>query len=65
MFQNTICFQLVFDPDDMSLWKTSIFRLDTLCHHEKCRGLDSFLKPNFIWYVFSTWYLKSCVDLGI
>ena len=74
---NPICFlniswlHLIFDPDDVSPWKTNIFRLGIMCHHEKCRGFGLFLDDIFInWYldfisVFSKWYLQSCVDLGI
>ena len=36
------CLQLTFYPDDVSLWKTNISRLGTLCHHEKCRGFGLF-----------------------
>ena len=70
MLLNISCLQLVFDPDDVSLWKTNISRLGTLCHHEKCRGFGLFLDDIFInWYfdfigIFSKWYLQSCVDLG-
>jgi hypothetical protein len=67
---NISCLRLVFDPDDVSPWKTYIFRLGTLCHHEKCRGFGLFLDDIFInWFlaffgIFSKWYLQSCVDLG-
>ena len=70
-FLNISCLHLAFYPDDMSLWKTNIFRLDTLCHHEKCRGFGLFLDDIFIiWYlvfigIFSKWFLHSCIDLGI
>jgi len=70
-FLNISCLHLIFDPDDVSPWKTNIFRLGTLCHHEKCRGFGLFLDDIFInWYldfigIFSKWYLHSCVDLGI
>jgi hypothetical protein len=70
-FLNISCLHLIFDPDDVSPWKTNIFRLGTLCHHEKCRGFGLFLDDIFInWYfdfigIFSKWYLQSCVDLGL
>jgi hypothetical protein len=70
-FLNISCIHLVVDPDDLSPWKTNIFRLGTLCHHEKCRGFGLFLDDIFInWYfdfigIFSKWYLQSCVDLGL
>ena len=71
MLLNISCLQLIFDPDDMSPWKTNISLLGTLCHHEKCRGFGLFLDDIFInWYldfngIFSKWYLHSCVDLVI
>ena len=37
-FLNISCLHLIFDPDDVSPWKTNIFRLGIMCHHEKCRG---------------------------
>ena len=63
MLLNIGCLQLVFDPNDMSLWKTNIFRLGTLCHHEKWRGFvyslmvfSSFgILLSFV--IFSKWYL--------
>ena len=71
MLLNISCIQFTFDPDDVSLWKTNISRLGTLCHHEKCRGFGLFLDDIFInWFlafigIFSKWYLQSCVDLGL
>jgi hypothetical protein len=68
-FLNISCLHLIFDPDDVSPWKTNIFCLGTLCHHQKCRGFDLFLDDIFInWYldfigIFLKWYLQSCVDL--
>ena len=70
-FLNISCLHLIFDPDDVSPWKTNIFSSWYLCHHEKCRGFGLFLDDFFIiWYldfigIFSKWYLHSCVDLGI
>ena len=66
MLLNISCLQLTFDPDEMSLWKTNISRLGTLCHHEKYRGFDLFRDDSFInWYLVFIWYLQSCVDLGL
>ena len=70
MLLNISCLQLVFDPNDMSLWKTNIFRLGTLCHHEKWGGFvyslmvfSSFgILLSFV--IFSKWYLQSCVGFG-
>ena len=63
MFLNISCLQLVFDPDDVSLWKTNISRLGTLCHHEKCRGFGLFLDDNFInWYLTFIWHLFKVVS---
>ena len=60
-FLNISCIHLVVDPDDVSLWKTNICRLGTLCHHEKCRGFGLFLDDIFInlvswfhWYLFQS-----------
>ena len=65
MLLNISCLQLAFDPDDVSLWKTNISRLGTLCHHEKCRGFGLFLDGILLSFgIFSKWYLQSCVDLG-
>ena len=47
MLLNVSCLQLVFGPDDVSLWKTNISRLGTLCHHEKYRGFDLLLDGIF------------------
>ena len=70
MLLNMGCLQLVFYPNDMSPWKTNIFRLGTLCHHEKWRGFvyslmvfSSFcILLSFV--IFSKWYLQSCVGFG-
>ena len=58
-FLNISCIHFVVDPNDLSSWKTNIFRLGTLCYHEKCRGFGYSLT------IFSIWYLQSCVDLGL
>jgi len=61
MLLNISCLQLVFDPDDVSLWKTNISRLGTLCHHVKCRGFGLFLDGIFIfWYIFKVVSLIMC-----
>ena len=58
MLLNISCLQLLFDPDDVSLWKTNISRLGTLCHHEKSRGFSLFLDDIFInWYLTFIWHL--------
>ena len=61
-FLNISCLHLIFDPDDVSLWKTNISRLDTLCHHEKCRGFGLFLDG-----IFFNWYFLQliCSSFGI
>ena len=60
---NISCLQLVFDPDDVSLRKTNISRLGTLCYHEKCRGFGLFLDDIFInWYLTFIWHLFQVVS---
>ena len=63
MLLNISCLRLIFDPDDVSLWKTNISRLGTLCHHEKCRGCGLFLDDIFInWYLTFIWYVLKVVS---
>ena len=63
MLLNISCLQLVFDPDGVSLWKTNISRLGTLCHHVKCRGFGLFLDGIFfIWHLTFIWHLFKVVS---
>ena len=71
MHLNIGCLQLVFNPDDVSIWKTNIFRLGTLCAIMKSvEGLVyslmafSSIGSLLSFGIFSKWYLQSCVDLG-
>ena len=64
MILNIGCLQLVFYPDDVSLWKTNIFRLGTLCAIMKSvEGFCLFFDITFV-LVSSFWFPQSCVDLG-
>ena len=38
-FLNISCLHLIFDPDDVSPWKTNIFRLDTCAIMKSVEGL--------------------------
>ena len=69
-FLNISCVQLVFDPDDVSLWKTNISRLGTCAIMRSVEGLVyslmafSSIGSLLSFGIFSKWYLQSCVDLG-
>ena len=62
---NISCFQLVFYPNDVSIWKTNIFlSWYFVCHHEKCRGIGLLFWYHFSFGIFLFWFPQSCVDLG-
>jgi len=64
MLLNIGCLQLVFYPDDVSLWKTNIFRLGTLCAIMKSVEGLVYSLILFSFGIFSNCYPQSCVDLG-
>ena len=54
MLVNIGCFQLAFYPNDVSIWKTNIFRLGTLCAIMKSvEGLVYSLISLFFWYLLN------------
>ena len=59
------CLQLVFYPDDVPLWKKSIFSYwYFVCHREKCRGVLRILRYHFSFGIFLFLFPQSCFDLG-
>ena len=65
MLLNIGCLQLVFNPDDVSIWKTNIFRLGTLCAIIKSVEGLLYSLILFSFSIFSIWFPQSCVDLGL
>ena len=71
MPQNTICLQFIFDPDDLSIWKTNLFVLVLCAIMKSVEGSvyllepfalfwefdTSFLDDLFNWYLTLIWYL--------
>ena len=65
MLVNICCFQLAFYPNDVSIWKTHIFCLGTLCAiMNSVEGVVYSLISLFFWYLLLFWLPQSCVDLG-
>lgn len=56
MLLNICCLQLVFHPDDVSRWKTNIFRLGTLC---------AIMKSVEVWFILWFYFLLVSSQFGI
>ena len=64
-FLNIGCLQLVFYPDDVSLWKTNIFFVLVLCVPSwKVWRVWFILWSYFSFGIFYIWFPQSCVDFG-
>ena len=64
MILSICCLQLVFYPNDVSIWKTNIFRLGTLCAIMKSVEGLIYSLILFSFGIFSIWFPQSCVDFG-
>ena len=64
MLVNIGCFQLAFYPNGVSIWKTHIFRIGTLCAIMKSVEGLVYSLILFSFGIFSILYPQSCVDLG-